>query len=110
MRDFLDDISGPIETEAEGAPRVGPIRAAVLAIPEKSGPFELEARHNGLGRELFQHGLMRCAFEDQNPETGEVSTVGEFTAAEIIEGNAIAAKWAPKIEAARVRDATKPIR
>jgi hypothetical protein len=104
MDDFLSDISGPIETDPEGAPRVGPIRAAVLAVPEKLGPNELEVQTNGRDRELYRRGLSRCAFEDQNPEIGEVTTVGELTAAEWIEVNAIFEKWADRIDAAREKD------
>jgi hypothetical protein len=103
MRDFLDDISGPIETEPEGAPRVGPLRVACLVVGEKLGPHEIEVEHNGLGRELFMRGLSRCAFEEES-ETGEVTSIGELTAAEWIEYAEICAKWAPKIAAARARD------
>jgi len=104
VRDFLDDISGPIETDPEGAPRGRAVRMAVLVVGEKLGPHELETLHNGLTAELYRHGLLRCGFEDQNPETGEITSVGELTDAEMIERDMIERKWAPKIEAARLKD------
>jgi hypothetical protein len=69
MRDFLDDISGPIETDPEGAPKVGPLRLNVLVVGEKLGPQELEAGHNGLTAELYRRGLLRCGFEEENRRT-----------------------------------------
>jgi hypothetical protein len=103
MDDFLAELTGPVSDEAEGAPRSGPVIVRCLCVPGKLGPHELQAECD-MQRELWQRGLSRCAFEDQNPETGEVTTVGGLTDAEQIEANAIMEKWQPKIQAARAQD------
>jgi hypothetical protein len=104
MGDWMDETVGPPDTGAEGQPKGAVVQSRCLAAPPKCGSHELEAEHNGLGRELYQKGLDRIIFEEENPISGEITTVGALTPEREQEREAVFAKWAPIILAARMKD------
>lgn len=102
---FLDELTAQIDDSAEGERREGPLRLPVLVVPAKIGPRELEAACNGLGRELHNLNLDRCAFEEIDFHTGETTAVvGELDELEQRCRAAIEQEWEPKIQRARLQD------
>ncbi len=100
--DFLDELCGPLSDDIEGEPRERS-RIPCLVVGPKKGENELEAC-GALLAELYRAGLLRVAFEQANEETGEITTMGEITEAELLKIEAIHEKHAAAIEAGYQKD------